>query len=165
VAHREQDVLHTYAQVRCPLGWLDDIDFTDADAARARVAAEFAGWAPELTALITDGDTPLVPRPIYALPNGHRWGHVPGVTLLGDAAHVTAPSGDGANMAMFDGAELGKAIAARPDDVDEAFAAYETQLFPRSEAAANDADEIVGLLLGDRAPHGLVEFFSRSAIP
>jgi hypothetical protein len=42
-----------------------------ARAATARVTAEFDGWAPELIALITDGDTPPIPRVIYALPNSH----------------------------------------------------------------------------------------------
>ena len=83
----------------------------------ACVAKEFEGWAPELTALITDGETAPVPRSIYALPVEHRWDRVPGVTLLGDAAHLTAPSGEGANLAMYDGAEIGKAIAANPEDV------------------------------------------------
>ncbi len=87
--------------------WVDGIDFTDTDAATARVAAEFDGWAPELTALITDGETAPVLRVIHALPIGHRWDRVPGVTLLGDAAHLMPPTGEGANLAMFDGAELG----------------------------------------------------------
>ncbi|MET0704064.1 MAG: NAD(P)/FAD-dependent oxidoreductase [Mycobacterium sp.] len=162
VAHRESDVLHTYGQIRCPRDWIGGIDFTDSAAAIARVAAEFEGWAPELTALITAADTPLIPRPIFALPNGHRWDRVPGVTLIGDAAHVTAPAGDGANLSMVDGAELAKAIAAHPDDVEAAFATYEQALFPRSAAAAADAVQIGDLLLGDRAPFGLVEFFARA---
>jgi hypothetical protein len=39
-------------------------------------AAEFSGWAPELTALITDGETAPVPRMIYTLPDAHRWDRV-----------------------------------------------------------------------------------------
>jgi 2-polyprenyl-6-methoxyphenol hydroxylase-like FAD-dependent oxidoreductase len=161
VAHREAgSVLHTYVELTRPAEWIAGIDFADATAATARVAAEFDGWAPALTALITEGDTAPIPRPIHALPNGHRWDRVPGVTLLGDAAHLTPPAGEGANLAMFDGAELGKAIAARPDDVEAALTAYEEALFPRSEAAAAEAHMILGLCLGDRAPFGLIEFFT-----
>ena len=159
VAHREAgDILHTYVELNRPAEWIAGIDFTDAAAATARVAAEFGGWAPALTALITDGETAPVPRMIHTLPDGHRWDRVPGVTLLGDAAHLMPPSGDGANLAMFDGAELGQAIVAHPDDIEAALAAYEGAMFPRSESFAADAREILELCLGDRAPFGLIEF-------
>ena len=97
---------------------------------------------------------------IYTLPDGHRWDRVPGVTLLGDAAHLMPPSGDGANLAMIDGAELGLAIAAQPDDIEAALAAYERAMFERSAAFAVDAREILDLCLGDRAPFGLIEFLT-----
>jgi 2-polyprenyl-6-methoxyphenol hydroxylase-like FAD-dependent oxidoreductase len=161
VAHREAgNVLHTYVELNRPAKWIAGIDFTDAAAATARVAAEFDGWAPELTALITEGETAPIPRTIYALPNGHQWDRVPGVTLLGDAAHLMPPSGEGANLAMFDGAELGQAIAVHPDDIEAALTAYEEALFPRSASEAADADLILDLCLGDRAPFGLVDFFT-----
>ena len=160
-AHREpENVLHTYVALNCPAEWVAGIDFTDAAAATARVAAEFDGWAPELTALITDGETAPILREIYALPNGHRWDRVPGVTLLGDAAHLMPPAGEGANLAMFDGAELGTAIAAHPGDTEAALTAYEETLFPRSESEYADAYEILDLCLGDRAPFSLIDFFT-----
>ncbi|WP_278264654.1 NAD(P)/FAD-dependent oxidoreductase [Nocardia sp. AG03] len=160
-AHREAgDILHTYVELARPADWLDDIDFADPTAALTRVAAEFDGWAPELIALITDGDTPPVPRPIHALPAGHRWDRVPGVTLLGDAAHLSPPAGDGANLAMLDGAELALALVAHPGDTEAALAAYEAVLFPRSAAAAVDAHRILELCLGASAPTGLVDFLS-----
>ena len=161
VAHREAgNILHTYVELNRPAEWIAAIDFADAAAATTRVAAEFDGWAPALTALITDGETAPVPRMIYTLPDGHRWDRVPGVTLLGDAAHLMPPSGDGANLAMFDGAELGQAIAAHPGDVEAALAAYEKAMFGRSESFAADAREILDLCLGERAPFGLIEFLT-----
>jgi 2-polyprenyl-6-methoxyphenol hydroxylase-like FAD-dependent oxidoreductase len=161
VAHREAgDILHTYVELNRTAEWIGGIDFTDATGATARVAAEFDGWEPALTALITDGETAPIPRMIYTLPDGHRWDRVPGVTLLGDAAHLMPPSGDGANLAMFDGAELGRAIATHPGGIEAALAAYEEALFPRSESFAADGREILELCLGDRAPFGLIDFLT-----
>jgi 2-polyprenyl-6-methoxyphenol hydroxylase-like FAD-dependent oxidoreductase len=164
VAHREAgDVLHTYVELKRSAAWVAGIDFSDATAAATRIAAEFEGWAPELTALITDGEVPLVPRPIHALPDGHRWDRVPGVTLVGDAAHLMAPNGEGANLAMLDGAELGQAIAAHPGDTETALAAYERKLFPRGLSEAADTHVILDLCLGDGAPFGFIDFLTGGA--
>jgi 2-polyprenyl-6-methoxyphenol hydroxylase-like FAD-dependent oxidoreductase len=161
VAHREAgNVIHTYVELNRPAKWVERIDFTDATAAAGTIAAEFDGWAPELTALITDGETAPIARMIYALPDSNRWDRVPGVTLLGDAAHLMPPSGEGANLAMFDGAELGCAIAAHPDDVEAALTIYEEAMFARSETEAADAHEIIELCLGDGAPFGLIDFLT-----
>ncbi|MGY4478743.1 FAD-dependent oxidoreductase [Bradyrhizobium sp. USDA 3364] len=161
-AHREPDgVLHTYVVLNKPEDWASRLDFSTPATALARVAAEFDGWAPALTALITDGKTAPVLRPIHALPVDHRWDRMPGVTLLGDAAHLMAPSGEGANLALYDGAELAAAIAAKPDDVEAALAAYEKDLFRRSSAEAAAAEELLEVCYGDNAPQSLIDFFGR----
>ncbi len=160
LAHREpKGVLHTYVELNKPKDWIDSIDVADPGIALSCVVKEFDGWAPELTALITDSRAAPVLRPIYALPVEHRWDRVPGVTLLGDAAHLMIPSGEGANLAMFDGAELGKAIAANPDDMEAALSAYEMDLFPRSALEAAAAEEVLKVCLGLNAPQSLLDFF------
>ncbi|WP_367431149.1 FAD-dependent oxidoreductase [Streptomyces celluloflavus] len=161
-AHRESDdTLHTYVVLARPQDWFAAIDFTDAAAATARISQEFDGWAPELTALITDGDTAPVLRPHHTLPAGHRWDRVPGVTLLGDAAHLAAPNGEGANLAMQDGAELGKALAAHPDDIETALTEYEQAMFPRSTAAVIfDGAEVPGIDSDDNTGHRLIDMLN-----
>ncbi|MFD3484812.1 FAD-dependent oxidoreductase [Streptomyces sp. NPDC058665] len=164
VAQREGDgTLHAYAQFVKPLDWLADTDPADAAAVTARVVSELDGWAPQLIALLTDSDTAPVLRRLHTLPVGHRWDRTPGVTLLGDAAHLAPPNGEGANLAMLDGAELGQAIAAHPDDVEKALADYEQAMFPRAAEAAGE--DVYDIMLGDDAPHSWIAMMSDDEQP
>lgn len=162
LGHREADgTMHTYVALNQPEDWIARIDFSDRIGALAIIAKEFDGWAPELTALITESEIDPVPRAIYALPIEHRWERIPGVTLVGDAAHLMSPfAGEGANLAMYDGAELGKAIAANRGEVETALVGYEKDLFSRSAAAAAEADRNLKLFFNDRAPYSAVELFT-----
>ncbi|MYW93577.1 FAD-dependent monooxygenase [Amycolatopsis rubida] len=159
-AHRERDgILHAYLGLTRSPEWFDNIDFADPAAAAARIAAEYEGWSTALTTLITESDTPPVLRPHYGLPIGHRWERVPGVTLVGDAAHLAPPNGEGANLAMLDGAELGLALAAHPDDAEAALAEYEQAMFPRGAETAAEGAHLQRQMFGPDAPHGLLAEF------
>lgn len=162
LAHREPDgSLHVYTALRVGEDWADRVDFGDAEAAKEHVLEHFADWDKSLRALVADADGPLVPRLIHALPVGHRWDRIPGVTLLGDAAHLMSPfAGEGANLAMLDGAELGQALAAHPGEREAALAAYEEKLFPRSEAAAAASAHSSVALFAEDAPQAVVDLFT-----
>ena len=162
LAHRESDgSLHVYTALRAPEEWAATVDVSDPAAAKAGVLEHFAGWDESLRALVADADGALVPRAIHALPIGHRWDRVPGVTLLGDAAHLMSPfAGEGANLAMLDGAELGLALAAHPDDTEAALTDYEQAMFPRAESAAAESAENLVVCFRADAPQGLLDQFA-----
>ncbi|MFF2520670.1 FAD-dependent oxidoreductase [Streptomyces liangshanensis] len=160
LAHRETDgSLHVYTALKAEEGWIDTVDFSDHAAAKAAVLAHFEGWDDGLRGLVADAEV-ITPRRIHALPIGHRWDRTPGVTLLGDAAHVMSPfAGEGANLAMLDGAELALALAAHPGDTEAALTAYEKDLFPRSEASAVDSAASLDSMFGAQGLEQMVEFF------
>lgn len=162
LGHRETDgSLHFYLGLRVPENWVDSIDFTDTPAAKRFVLEQLEGWDDALRGLVANADTPLTPRRINALPVGISWPRVAGVTLLGDAAHVMSPfAGEGANLALYDGARLAEAIIAHPGDTEAALASYEAELFPRSAESAGDSAESLEMMFREDSPRGLVEMFA-----
>ncbi|MEU9986852.1 NAD(P)/FAD-dependent oxidoreductase [Streptomyces sp. NPDC048045] len=135
--------IRVYVGMRTDEDWHQHagLDLTDTAAVRETLLKKFAGWSPDLLDFISHTDTGYTNRPLYALPVPHTWAHTPGVTLLGDAAHLMSPfSGMGANLAMLDGADLAHALIESPT-IEDAVHAYEAVLQPRSVAAAEGAAE------------------------
>ncbi|WP_328868419.1 FAD-dependent oxidoreductase [Streptomyces sp. NBC_00304] len=135
------------------------IPFDDPAAARARLIDLLPDWDARFTALIAACDDTVVPRSITTLPAGLTWPSAPDVTLLGDAAHLMPPVGEGANMALVDGALLGLALAAHPDDVPAAVKEYEREMFERTAAAARMSARMQELLMSPDAGRRMLEFF------
>jgi 2-polyprenyl-6-methoxyphenol hydroxylase-like FAD-dependent oxidoreductase len=163
IAHRHADgQVRGYVALNKPEEWVRSIDFGDRFAGLQHVAAEFDGWSPSLTAFVTGSEAEPWLRPIHALPVGLRWDRVPGVTLLGDAAHLMSPfAGEGANLAMYDGADLAGALVDR-SDVESALTAYEERLFPRGGAAADRSARNLRLFFGPEAPRSVAALFDPS---
>jgi 2-polyprenyl-6-methoxyphenol hydroxylase-like FAD-dependent oxidoreductase len=165
ITHRDGDGRITvYIALKTPEHWVTSsgIDFRETEAAKLQLLNYFPSWDNTLRTLIAESDAELIPRPIYALPVGHRWERIPGVTLLGDAAHLMSPfAGEGANLAMLDGAELAEAILAHPDDVETALASYEAALFLRSETAAAESNSNLSVSFRSDAPQGMLDLMAQ----
>jgi 2-polyprenyl-6-methoxyphenol hydroxylase-like FAD-dependent oxidoreductase len=125
----------------------------------------FDGWDPRLTALIEAGDGPPTPRRVEAMPTGTRWAHRPGITLIGDAAHLMPPVGEGANQAMLDAAELAAQLAADPADPDSAIRTYEEAMFGRTHPIAEMSARVQAMMLSPTAADDLVRFFTPRGAP
>lgn len=148
--------------LRVPEDWAtaSGIDWSDPTAVRKAMLREYADWSPTLTNLIRDCDDTIVPRPIHALPTGHTWTRNHGITLVGDAAHLMSPfAGEGANLALIDGADLARAIIAK-DDPGQAVAEYEEVMYPRAAKSALQSAHGLDMIYNAEAPKALVEFFS-----
>jgi 2-polyprenyl-6-methoxyphenol hydroxylase-like FAD-dependent oxidoreductase len=69
------------------------------------------------------------------------------------------PVGQGANMALLDGALLGLALTAHPDDFPTAVTEYEREMFERTSAAARHSAYIQEILMAPDAGRKMLAFF------
>jgi 2-polyprenyl-6-methoxyphenol hydroxylase-like FAD-dependent oxidoreductase len=129
------------------------------EASDATAVELLEGWEPQFRRLVEACEDPWASRPINVLPIGLTWQRRSGVTLLGDAAHLMPPVGEGANLAMLDAAELGLAIAKHPDDLDAALAVYEPPMLARAAEAAKDSAAVQDMLTGPDAAQKVLRFF------
>jgi len=133
--------IRAYIALRAPQDWhlTAGIDLGDQRAVRTHLLKVFDGWDESLRYILRNSDNGFINRSLFVLPASHTWEHLPGVTLLGDAAHLLPPVGLGANLAMLDGSDLAHALVSEPS-VDDAVRAYESTMLPRSiEAATGSA--------------------------
>ena len=162
--------IRTYASLRKPESFIEDcgIDWTKPETARQEyVQRYFADCGESLRRMILESDDMMIPRLLYMLPVGFRWESQPGVTLLGDAAHLMTPfAGVGVNAAMMDALELGRALvgyfrkngSTRETSFAEVVRDYEEGLFVRGERFAR---KTMGNLNGHFSEGGSEHFAGR----
>ncbi|KAI0967551.1 hypothetical protein F4678DRAFT_445961 [Xylaria arbuscula] len=107
--------LKTQPSAKALLGEEDDgtdVDWTEAQVREKFVEQHFGDWSSEVKRTLLSLTDSSVLRPLYMLPVGLTWESRPGITLVGDAAHLMTPfAGVGVNVALMDALELAQGIA------------------------------------------------------
>ncbi|QSZ36197.1 hypothetical protein DSL72_007322 [Monilinia vaccinii-corymbosi] len=158
------DGIRVYAGLRQPESWIKDsgIDWEDPTKARKQLTEQYFGDVHEnLKRLVFEASDSLFIRSLHMLPVGFKWSSRPGVTLLGDAAHLMTPfAGVGVNVALNDSMLLAHALSKQKDHFEtdletslrEAIEEYEHQMF---EIAKHDMEKTY---------QGLIHHFSAGGI-
>ncbi|RDX51408.1 FAD/NAD(P)-binding domain-containing protein [Lentinus brumalis] len=159
--------VRAYVYFRGPAEWT--VPASPAET-RKVLLEKFAGWAPWMLQLIEHcDDAAIYQRALYMLPVGHKWEHVPGVTLIGDAAHLMSPfSGAGANLAMQDGLELGLVLAnlfaeGKATDraaLEAAVKEFEEEMCTRAGRVADESKTNLDAFVNPDAPQTVLDRFA-----
>ena len=140
------DSIRVYAAVRQPETWLETcgIDWNQQALAQETFTERYFGDCHDdlKRVIATEASDGLIPRPLYMLPVGLTWRSRPGLTLLGDAAHLMTPfAGVGVNVALADALSLATALKKRKDafnsnlseSLAHALQEYEEPMFERAK--------------------------------
>jgi 2-polyprenyl-6-methoxyphenol hydroxylase-like FAD-dependent oxidoreductase len=135
--------IRTYACVRQPENWYETcgIDWSQPSVARQQLIKQhFSDCGDDLKRCILDSKDVLVHRPMYMLPVSMKWENHPGLTLIGDSAHLMTPfAGVGVNLALVDAFELSETIIGSAGDkakLDSEMITFEAKMFKRSQSFA-----------------------------
>lgn len=139
------DSIRVYAGVRQPETWVKDcgIDWEQRHQAQKIFTERYFGDCHDdlKRVIAVEASDGLIPKPLYMLPVGLKWSPRPGVTLLGDAAHLMTPFGGvGVNVALTDAFDLSRALLKRKDNfaadlpgsLADALQEYEGSMFERA---------------------------------
>ena len=134
----------------------------------------FGDMAKELVATACDQETLDNPdanldiRGLYTIPHGTSWEHKKGVTLVGDAAHIMLPNGEGVNQAMLDTLLLSEVIGKAycqdrvkfAEDLAQPLKEFEDKMIERAIKVGMDTDMLIKAMFGsDDAAKDMMAFF------
>jgi 2-polyprenyl-6-methoxyphenol hydroxylase-like FAD-dependent oxidoreductase len=114
--------------------------------------------------------TDVTARSLYMLPIGHQWQNKPGITLIGDTAHLMTPfAGEGVNMAMKDALDPAEALVLASsqnfEDVTERITRFERSMFKRASTVQRlTYHQMDAMLFTPGAPYTTIERYISHAV-
>lgn len=157
--------IRVYFSMQVPEHWVKQgaFDYQQPETVRAHLLAFYADWSPELTQLLRAADDWFQPWMLYSFPPDQTWETRPGVTLIGDAAHVMTPfTGEGANHAMFDAVELAECLmSGQFTTLTAAIHSFEQGMQRRMKPAIAQTFAQQALAFADDAPDGMAAEMAR----
>jgi 2-polyprenyl-6-methoxyphenol hydroxylase-like FAD-dependent oxidoreductase len=127
------------------------------------ILEQYADWTPELQDILYASSGEIKCRSLYMLPVGFKWDHKPGVTIIGDAAHLITPfGGEGVNLAFQDALRLSNTIIdAETADIelslDARVSAFEEDMFVRGQKAQSMTEGMMrAMLFTEGAPRSSI---------
>ncbi len=121
----------------------------------------FADWSDDWHEIFATDESYFVVRPQYYAPIDQCWQPLPNLTMIGDAAHQTPPSGEGVNQAMLDALELAEALCEENfTTIAEAIASFEKEMLSRASKEIEGALELVNAMQAENNLQFMIDFFN-----
>ncbi|KFA45604.1 hypothetical protein S40293_08634 [Stachybotrys chartarum IBT 40293] len=138
------------------------VDLADGESTRRLLLSPdfFGDWCDTILDIIRNCSS-FRSWPLYSMnPERLSWTSVPGITLMGDAAHVSVPAGEGVNVAMLDALVLAKKLDEfGKDDLDRAVREYEHDMLARGKAMIEESWETVRMMAHPDGPSAVIQAF------
>lgn len=156
--------LSFYTGCKVAENWVTEsgIDFADKAQVFEWFKQAFGNWNSQWQELFASDEIWFVPRPQYHYPLDQKWGALPNITMLGDAAHRMPPyAGEGVNMAMQDAYELADCLTNKAfTSIKDAIAAYEKQMLQRASTITQATLASTEMLHSDGAIGKMIQLFN-----
>lgn len=147
-----------YIGIQVPEGYTQKVDLEQNEVVRRNYLTSpqfYQDWSRRFKDIIEQCEGPFRAWPLYSFPaEAVDWPPIRSVTLVGDAAHVTVPDGEGVNRAMYDALVLVKNIVkyrAKEGGMEKAVAEYESEMFSRVRKGIAEALSGLDIVFADNA--------------
>lgn len=147
-----------YASAKYPEDW--NIDATNKNEVCDFLMEFYEGWNDTYFTLFQATDQFTV-RKLHYFPLDQTWQAHSNITIIGDAAHLMPPSGEGVNTAMLDALDLSEYLTSGDyKDLQTAIGAYENKMRARGALLAQEALDGNEVMYGEHALEELISLLS-----